>query len=320
MNDFIDQLVGSLKQSLDLKLWLYFLLMLILNGLVSFLVFLVFVLAGVVMLVVSLSSVSFANIPLLLSRLSQFLPLVFGLALLFILWILAMLYVSSLFSAAMFALFNGFLEKKKLSLGHAFETAFARAFTLFKVNLLVSIGLAIALLVVFSPLFFALSQSSFVLPNILQVFGALAFVGILVLVLLIAVFLLSPWFSLLTPAVVFGSQGAIDSMKEAFAFVKRDYFGNLVFVIIYMVIVMGVSWVLGMMLSFVQMFTLLPAMVVAESSSAVATGAVLGAFGIYFVVAAVLYVPYIIWSTVFDTSAFRNLYFFNLSRSRKQRK
>jgi len=307
MPGFIDTVIESVKQSLDWPLWLYFFAVQIIEGIVGGVVILLFLFVGGVALLGSFSLSIFQNPDVLLSNPGNLLGVFAIIATLATILVVVLAFVSSYFTGMRFNLFNNFLKTKKIDLGKAFEDTMPRAFTYFKVSLLVAVVAILILLVLAIP---ALSSIPLLVgvssPG--PILGIILYVVAMLLLFCLGAFLLSPVLQLLAPTSFFEKRGAVDTIKRAIQLAKANYLGNLAFVLIFSVVVMGISWVLSIILQFVSLFTLIPAIALSESGGAMA-GAAAGGFAVYGVVYVILFVPYIIWSTLFETTAFRNLYY-----------
>jgi len=207
-------------------------------------------------------------------------------------------------------LFNAFLKEKKIDLGKAFEITMPRVFTFFKMSLLVA-ALAVlavgALLVV--PLLLIVSNPSpaMALPVVLLFL-------IISLILMLAMLLLMPFFALLAPVAFFEKLGAIDGLKRAFALIKTNYLGNLAFVFVYFLVMFGVSWIVN---TFVQFAMVFPMVSMISGSPGANLAAFVGAWIVFGIIAFLIYIPYVVWTSVFETAAFRNLYFLDVQRLQK---
>jgi hypothetical protein len=307
MPGFIDTVVESLKQSLDWPLWLYFFAVQIIEGIVSGVVVLLFLFVGAVMLLGSFSLTIFQNPAAFFSNPANLLGLFTAVGILVAILIVILTFVASYFTGIRFNLFNNFLKTKKIDLGKAFEDTTPRAFTYFKVSLLVSLIGILILLILAIPVFSSI-PALLGMTSPAPLIGFILYVVVVLLLFALGVFLLSPILQLLAPAAFFERKGAVDTLKRAIELAKANYLGNLAFVLIFMVVVMGISWILSIILQFVSIFTLIPAIALSESGGTIA-GAAAGGFVVYGVIYVILFVPYIIWSTVFETAAFRNLYY-----------
>jgi len=312
---FIDEVIESFKQTLNLRLWAYFLLLQLAEGFFGFIISMLFVLIGLIVALGSIGSMGFENIGQLLSEPSTWVNLLGWIIFLVGMLMLTLTYISAVFSGLRFNLFNDFLKTKKLSLATAFKKTTPRILTFFKVQLIVAIvifivlGIAMLPLIGFIQAMVASGSSSAVAGPII---GTILYFVVLMLVLGIAMFLVSPVLSLLAPTAFFGEHNAMGSIKRSFALVKANYLGNLAFVLVYTVIVMALSYIISAFLSIVQLFTILPATIGMQSGNASAAAGFFGGFFVYTILSIVLLVPFGIWAACFETACFRNLYFHDL--------
>ena len=319
MADIIENVITSFKQTLDWHLWLYFLAVYFIEGIVDSIVIVVFVLLGALAAFGFLGLVGFENIPQLFSNPQTlaanpgFLGFVAIAMILFALAMLAFVFVSSLFIGVRYNLVNNFIKSKKLDLGKAFEAARLRVFTLFKAFLVLGVIVWVVLLLVMLPLIFSI-------PNLIAsdsaavaigVIGLILYLVVIMLVFALAMFLLLPFFALVAPTVLFEKAGAIDSLKRAFAMAKANYFGNLGFVLVYTIILMAIGIVINIIIRVLALIFMVPVMLFSESGgSAAASGAIASVMAVS-AISILIFTPYLIWTLVFEAMAFRNLFFIN---------
>ena len=311
MAGFIDTVIDSLKQSLDLPLWLYFFAVQVMEGIVEGIVVLLFLFVGAVLLLGSFSLSFFQNPAALFSNPENLLSIVSTIAILGTIMVVVMSFVASYFTGLRFNLFNGFLKTKKIDLGKAFEETTPRAFTFFKVSLILALLVTLVLLIIAIPVLSSV-PSMIGMTSPAPLVGLILYIVVALLIFSLAMFLLSPILQLLAPVAFFEKRGAIDTVKRAIELVKPNYLGNLAFVLIFFVVVVGVSWVISLILQFISLVTLFPAIALSEAGGA-AAGAAVGGFMVYGIVYVILFVPYVIWSIIFETAAFRNLYYLDSS-------
>lgn len=310
MPGFVDTLIASFKQTLNLQLWLYFFAIQLLEGIITGVVFLLLALIGFLALLGPIISIGgFENIELLFSDPGILTSIVSVACVLFLVFVVVTSFIVSLFTGIRFHLFNEFLRTKRLDLSSAFEKARPRFFTYFKVSLLVGVIISIALAIAFVPLLLSIPFAGTTAPNIGPLIAGAGLFIVLLLIIVIALFLLSPMLNLLAPVAFFERRNVVDSIKRAFELMKANYLGNLAYVILYSIIVMAISFVISMIVQFLQLAVMLPAMVAGSSAGA----AVGGLVALVVLVLIVLYVPFTVWSVFFDTACFRNLYFLDLA-------
>jgi len=320
MADFFDNVIDSFKQTLDFSLWLYFFAIYLLESVVSGLVVLVFLALGLVAALGSLNVIGIEGFIGLLSSPGQllanpgFMAFVAICIVLFALMILALLFVASFFVGIRYCLMDSFLRTKKLGLGSAFERARPRALTFFKSSIIVSLAIGIVLTIAFLPLILSIPGIAGSGPASagLKVVALFLFAFLILIVFAIAMFLLSPFLALIAPAVFFEDKGAVVSLKRAFALAKGNYLPNLGYLIIYTIIVVGVSFVISMVAQFLGLLFMLPMAALGASGSAAGAG-IISAMMFYYAVSALLLIPYSVWASSFEAASFRNLFVANLS-------
>ncbi len=309
MPGFVDTLIESFKQTLNLKLWLYFFAIQLLEGIMIGVIFLFLALIGFLALLGPVTSVGIGNIELLFSDPGILASVICIACVLFLVFLVVASFIGSLFTGMMFHLFNDFLRTKRLDLASAFEKARPRFFTYFKVSLLVGVIISIVLAIAFAPLLLSIPFAEAGAQNLGPLIAGAGFFVLLLLVIVIALFLLSPMLNLLAPVAFFERRGVIESIKRALELMKANYLGNLAYVILYSIIIMAISFVISTIVQFLQLAVMLPAMATGSSAGA----AIGGLIALVVLVSIVLYVPFTVWSVCFDTACFRNLYFLDHS-------
>lgn len=310
MPGFIDTVIESLKQSASLPLWLYFLAVMLLEAVVMGLVTLFFLLVGLTLLLAFFGISGFQNPAGLLSEPGTFLGIAALAGSLVAILLVVLTFVSSYFTGLRFNLFNNFMKNKKLDFGKSFEMTTPRAFTFFKATLLVGILILIAILILALPVIFSI-PALVAVSSPGPVIGLVLYAVIAFLALGIVLFMLSPILNLIAPAAFFEKQGAIDTIRKAVYLARTNYLGNLAFVLVFAVITVGIGWVIGIIMQVISLFTLFPAIAISEAGGP-NTALAMAGFAAYGIIYVILFVPYTVWSTVFETAAFRNLYFLDL--------
>jgi len=311
MAGFTDTLIESIKQSLDWSLWLYFLAVQLIEGLLAGFIVLLFLFVGAILMLNSFTPAFFQNPMAFFLNPANLVGIIGTVCLLSTILIVVLVFVASYFTGLRFNLFNGFMKTKKIDLGKAFEATTPRAFTYFKVSVVIALVVSVALLVLAIP---ALSS----IPALIRTLAPAPLIGLAIYALValtlfsIALVIVSPILQLLAPTAFFEKKGAIGTIKRAIELAKANYLGNLAFVLAFIVIVVGISLILSLILQFVSVFTLIPAIVLSESGET-AAGAVIGGLAVYGIVFVILFLPYLIWSTLFEIIVFRNLYYLDHS-------
>jgi len=316
MPGFVDTVIESLKQTLNWPLLLYFFAVQLIEGVVIGVILVFFVLLGLLSLFGSLDFSSIQGIAQQFSNPALLLNLVGIIALLVVAFFLVVMYVSALFAGWRLNLFNNFLKSKRLDLGRAFAQAKPRAFTYFKIDLLVTV---IILLVLFVPFFLAFLPILAYLPGsppstvVGQFLAGILAAFLWLLLGLIALFFVSPVMFLFAPVAFFERQGAIDSIRRSIALVKTNYWGNLAFILVYFVIVFFINLIVNAILRILSIPLLVPLVMAGESGAGPAVAGMLGFMALFGVLSVIILVPYVIWVVAFQIACLRNLYFLDFS-------
>ncbi len=306
MVGFVDTISESFKQTLNWPLWLYFFLILIIEVLVTGLIALVFILLGFVAFLGPITAVGgIENIAVLFSNMSFISSAIGVIGLLFIVFIIIATFIEAIFIGLRYNLFNDFLKTGKFDLGKAFQKTKPRIFTYFLISLIVSLIILAVFALAFAPAIFVLPAliGGAAIANTVLI-APLFFAVLLVFLVVLVILLISPMLSLIAPAAFFGNQGAFATIKKSFELMKANYFGNLAYVIFYVIIVVAIRMLLQVLL--------LPFTIMAGFMESVG-GAIVGLLILVGIIAFLGMVVYIVWSTVFDTVCFRNLYFLDKS-------
>ena len=327
MADFIDNVVESFKQTLDLHLWLYFFAVYLVEGIAEGIVILVFLLFGALAALGFLGSLGLQNLgnvfssPQALFSNPGFIGFIALALILLAFMVLAIVFIASLFAGIRYNLVNNFLKKKKLDLGQAFHNAMPRTLTMFKAGILITAVILAVLFVLCIP---ALA----VLPGIiaggpgagaaLGIVGMIFYIFVILGLFALAMFFLSPFFVLVQPTVFFGKLGAIDSLKRAFALAKSNYWANLGFVLIYSIVLMGISFVISIVAQIVGLVLMLPAMAFSGAGNAAMASGMIGSMMLYYMVYIILFIPYTVWSLSLEATSFRNLFFLNSGKEKRK--
>lgn len=323
MRGFVDTVIDSFKQTISLPLWLYFFVVQLIEILVQGLVFLLLLFSVFFVVYDSVAKVGFNNIGLIFTTPSLLAPFAWALGFLFLLFIFVMVYLSSVFVGLRFNLFNGFVKHKRFDLGRAFADTMPRVFTFFKINLVILVLLVLFLGISVLPIVNSVvAIISGLGPDQVagQVVGIVLYFFLMLLVFGLVSFFLSPLTVLLTPVAFFENFGVVGSFKRAFSLMKSNYLGNLAFVLIYFVVLIGINMAVSFVTRFFAFFTLFPAISSLDvSQSTAAFGTVFSSVILFSFITLAVLVCYVVWAVVFETACFRNLFFLNesLLHSRK---
>jgi len=264
MGAYIDGVIESFKHSLNVPLWLYFMLVTIISLIVTGIVCIVFLLLGIFLasgilgtdilkMILDLVAGNAAGYSALLGLSAALtIPAVIAnlavvFVVFFIAWIIVDLLIGSFFEAALFFLARDSLQGAKLDLGSAFSSAKEKFLVLFKVRVLVGIFVSILSLVIFSPLLASIPALMQQMPLLSMASGnpgtassaMLAFIGffllaaVLFLVLLLVLFFLSPFLTLMVPTAIFSKLGAVDSIRRTIEITKAKYWESLGFLLLF---------------------------------------------------------------------------------------
>ena len=262
MVSIVDSLVDVFKKSFDLKLWLYFLIIIIIAVIVGWLVQLLTF--GIVESIVFAPIQASMMFPTATASAEIFSYLLQNIGLIVTLYIAAfavyfvlMILVDSFFTGLELNLAKDFLGNAGLSLDRVLEKTKPRVITLFKANLLVSILLFALFFVLMLPvlvqLFSVISAASEAGLLALatdsaaeqQLAGGIIGLTInfflMVVLYSLIVLLLLPFLWLVVTVVLFEKLGAIASIKRAWALAKASYLRNLAYVLLFYVIVILLS-------------------------------------------------------------------------------
>lgn len=320
MPGFVDTVIESLKQTLSWPLLIYFFAVQLLEAFAIGLVFVFFALIAVLSVFGLIGQTGIPQLVAFFSNPANLVGIIgLFLVVMFFFFLVAM-YVSAFFTGMRFNLFNNFLKEKRLDLGRAFSQTKGRAFTYFKIDLLITIILTVLFgliwLLAFIPLLpLMLGQSSLsaVGPLVMGLILALIFMLLLFIVLL----LVSPVLVLLAPVAFFEKEGVIGSIKRSIALVKVNYWGNLAFLIVYVIIITVISLVVQFILGAIRLVFFLPFALVSDPMNSALIANLVGSIALFSIIAVIILVPFIVWSSAFQTASFRNLHALNVSLSGK---
>lgn len=314
MADFANEAIETIKQTLNLKLLLYFFAVFLLQSLAALIVAGVFILIGAAAILPYFGSFTIESFQALLSNQAAILSILSIVVPLAIVWALVELYINAFFSGLKINLFNNFANGEGLSIGSAFGPAAKRAFTYFKIQLLIGIAAAaIAAIIAAMVLlpFFSLKTADFASAGP-AVAIAIVLVLLLLFALMIGLFLLSPFLWLFMPIAFFEKKGTIDSIKRSIALAKPNYWENIVFIIIFMLVTFVVSLLMSAIQRMASMAFLFPTIMLAETSSAdTMIYSMMGAMPAVMAVTILFSLPFTIWIEAYGIAALRNLYFLN---------
>jgi len=320
MPGFVDEIIESFKQTLNLPLWLYFFVVQLVEGIAIGAVFLFLFFIGFLALLGPIASLGgLENIEAIFSSPELLFPIIGIACFLLFVFLFASIFIGAFFTGMRFHLFNDFLKTKNLNLSNVFQKVKLRYFAFFKISLLAAAIISFAVVIALLPMVLSIAfggANVFSGPGLGLFVAGIGLSAILLLVIMVALFFLSPMLNLLAPAAFFDNRGVVDSIKRSFELMKADYFGNLAFVILYALIVAVISFVLNLVVQFMQLAVMLPATVTGSSSSPAMGGMIV----MVIVISMFIYIPFGIWSSVFETACFRNLYFLDLSLLKPKRK
>ncbi len=307
MTSFVDTILESFKQTLNWSMWLYFFLIFFIEGIILGIIALSFVFIGFFTLLGPITNVGgIENIAMLFSDLSFIASSIGILWFLFTVFIIIATFIVAIFTGMRYHLFNDFLKTGKFNLGKSFQKTKPRVFTYFLISIFIGLVILTVFVLAFAPVLFIIPEligGTVAGPNVALI-APLIFTVLLMFLIGLILLLISPMLNLLAPTVFFEEKGAIDTIKKALELMKANYWGNLAYVILYFLIIFAISMLFQLL---VLPFTILLSII--DSSRAAAVG-LLGFAGL---IMFIIMVVYSIWSTVFDTACFRNLYFLDKS-------
>ncbi|MCK4883387.1 MAG: hypothetical protein KAS30_00820 [Candidatus Diapherotrites archaeon] len=168
-----------------------------------------------------------------------------------ILYVFMLLLMYSLIDAMYVYFVKGIYSGKKSSIEDSVKKALTVVPTVFFTNLVIAglILLATLLLicVFFAPIF--LNPIGFFESIINPVNAILLTVSIIafVIVLVLGLFFMSPFFMLIVPVIVFEKKGVLDSIKSSFVHGKKNYLSLLAFNVLFMLTIMLVGIIMSIL-------------------------------------------------------------------------
>lgn len=318
MASFVDEAIETLKQTLNLRLFFYFLVMQLLEAAAELVATIFFAIIGIAAILPLIGEFSPENIQAVFSNQALLFPILAIAMPLAIIWLLILLYIAALFSGARINFFNNFADGKEPSIGKAFSLARKRAFTYFKLDLLVTIiifaAIAIILAVMLLPLVGLMaSNGSMTAIGVFGILGAL----LLLFLFCVAIFLLSPFLWLFLPVVFFEEKGVIDSINRSVDLARPKYWDNLGFIVIFIAITFVISLLVNGINRAISFAFFFPAISGAETVSEQAVlYSTMGAMPMLSAVFIIIFLPFTVWMSSYSTAAVRNLYFLNLPKSK----
>ncbi len=172
-------------------------------------------------------------------------------AMVLILYVFMLLLMYSLIDAMYVYFVKGIYSGKKSSIEDSVKKALTVVPTVFFTNLVIAglILLATLLLicVFFAPIF--LNPIGFFESIINPVNAILLTVSIIafVIVLVLGLFFMSPFFMLIVPVIVFEKKGVLDSIKSSFVHGKKNYLSLLAFNVLFMLTIMLVGIIMSIL-------------------------------------------------------------------------
>jgi len=318
---FVDQLIDSLKQSVNLNLWLYFFLVQLIEGVVYLIVFAVFAIFGIIAIFGSLGGLSEQSLMQMVSTPSMVATALAAVGIIAFAAILILLYITSLFEGIRFNLFNNFLKDKSLDLGKAFGQAKPRTLTFFLTGILISLIIGALLVIALIPAALSIvpliisAQTGSEAANAGAVVFTILYLLVIMLVFGLVMLLISPIINLVAPAVFFEQRGAISSIKRAYHLARTSYLGNLAFVILFGIVMWAAGFILNIIVRLISLPLILPMAAGLENVAdpAIALTNIMGMTMAIMGFSMIIIIPYSIWVSIFQVAAFRNLYFYDLS-------
>ena len=308
MTGFIDTLSESFKQTLNWSMWLYFLLVFLIEGIILGIIALIFVFIGFFAFLGPITAVGgIENVGMLFSNPSFIANSIGTIWILFTVFIIIATFVEAIFIGMKYHLFNDFLKTGKFNLGKAFQKAKPRILTFFIISLILGLIILAVLALAFAPILFMLPgliSGTVASSNAALIIAPLLFSVLLVFLVGLVLLLISPMLNLLAPTAFFEEKGAIGTIKKSFELMKANYFGNLAYLILFFLIIFAIRMFLQVL--FLPL-TILIGVIEAGGTQLIGLVILLG------LISFIIMFIYTVWMSVFDTVAFRNLYFFDKS-------
>jgi len=335
MASFVDEAIETFKQTLNLRLFAYFLAIQLLESVAFIVITIAFALIGIAAILLyivenfgELSAeailAAFSSQVMLFPILAMAIPLA-------IIWLLVLAYIAALFSGARIIFFNNFANGEGPSLGKAFGLARKRAFTFFKLELIVSIVvlaiISIILAITLLPMIGAIGSSASMAGSgsmaATAIFGVLAGL-LLVFIFFIALFFLSPFLWLFLPVVFFEKKGVVGSISRSVELVKPKYWDNLGFIVIFIAIMFVINLIINAITRLISLAFFLPLIGAAETMTGeAALYSMLGELEpmpAIMAIFAIIYLPFTVWMNSYSTAAARNLYFLDQPAAQAEQK
>lgn len=341
--DYLDGVFDAFRQSLSLRLLLYFLALFLAQGLVVGIFGFALAVAGILIFLGMIGNLTVQNLVLVISSTEMLLASMLLFFTVSTIFVLVVLFISGIFEGIRFNLVDAFARTGKISMRDSFKKTRPRLFTYFFSNLVVIIFLVLVLFLLMSP-FLSLVPGIFssfftrvllgnpeILAGILPVLGNALTLGLLGGILFLAfLFLISPFTMLLNPVVFFEKKGFLDSVRAAVHLAKENYLANIAFFVMHIVILLGayafsqsIGQFFGALILGPPLISMLTALLSGEAAmmeamfSSVSFFLSVQAFRLVYML---VFVPFMLWSPVFQKAAARMLFALKAGNAKQGRK
>jgi len=312
-----DAFENILKKSIDLKLWLHYVLILIIAALGFVVILAVFAIPAL----------------LVFFALKFSIPAIIFYAIIAVVFVIVFILFDALVFGVQLHVANDYLAKKAIDLGRVFRASWARMVDVAKVRFFIGLIFFVLLVVLMLPvIFLAIDLVSVAIGGGLDGLSAgeafSTFPGIIGLVIwLVVAFLIYFLIDLLaTPFTIIASQiplfedkGLKASVKRFIELGKKNYVSNLGFYVLYLIAVLAASLIVSIIGAIPRaiMVGLVPA---TESGAGAAIGLSILFLLVMMIVSFILNIILTVWATVFESLFMAKIYLLNTAKSPAKKK
>ena len=246
MGKYINGIIEVFKKSFNLKLWLYYLLIIIA----------IMVIFSLVLLVVAIPAI-LITLPYLTNPaklMTDWLLLVVVYGITFVVFTIITGLIDAYSSGVLLKIAKRPLENKEINLRDSFNVPIGRVATLFLISLLIGVISFVLMIVLLLPSIIEIinilplleTSNMAILGKMISLVTVIVLNVVLVALLFTVVSIaLAPVLMLLAPVAIFENYGIINSIKRAFKLVKGNYLGSMGYIILLIVITIGASLVIA---------------------------------------------------------------------------
>jgi len=319
MGLLVDSVLDIFRKSFSLKAWLYFIVLFVIAmvvGLVIAMVAGIFVFFGVAMAASTMSPA--ALLPVLFVAMLIMIPLFIAFG----------VFIQGL--SLYFA--RDFLAGKKVSIGDTLSKAFNRTIARFWavlgteiiITIIYLLILGVIGLILFAPLIPPLMELASTNPaelealvesaEFFQMFAPMIlYLVVAIFVLAVIAFFIHPFFVLSFQVPFFENKGIIESVKRVLGLGKRNYFLNLSFTIVFL-LVLAIPLLIYMLIAFLPYVGMMPG-----SAGSKPEVALVGIFIIGIIISTVLRILFQIWFSILDAFYKAKIYELNIKAEKPAR-